>query len=331
MNTANYLGGYLPASNLAAEAANRLTESSTMLYAGELSLAQTTLNAMNATREEAEELRNRGLDVELTRPAEIQKALLMLRQERRAEEEAEQKAEDMTLKKSENERLWRATLEQVAESRTQMTGWVHYVDKNGKIRRSATRAPGSTAGVTATQAATSLANAGTAAAVDVRGQDISAANAAARAAEQQRHNQEMESLRRAGIGLSAGQLKVAQDREKRLNRSPKNGGPTAAQKAKWSETAGNAVYDAFYGYTDDNDNVIERLNTDPQKVMTDLLARGIPWSLIKKAMLPYANLQVWIDEDDHSKGKYRPWGHVGNWFNNLTKNQKTPEAPGVSR
>jgi hypothetical protein len=83
MNVANYTGGTLPATDLAAEAANRMAQATQLGFAGQAAIGQQALQQMGATRQEIAELQAQGLDIRNTRPAEVQKALADLRNEQR--------------------------------------------------------------------------------------------------------------------------------------------------------------------------------------------------------------------------------------------------------
>jgi len=79
MNTANYLGGYLPATDLAREAADQMAMQTGLGQSAQAAIAQQTLQQMGANQAEIASLRNQGIDIEKTRPAEIAKALLQVR------------------------------------------------------------------------------------------------------------------------------------------------------------------------------------------------------------------------------------------------------------
>jgi hypothetical protein len=143
-NVGYYLGGQLPASNLAAEAASRLAEASIMRGAGGGKLAEEALQSMNATRKETDELRARGLDLEMTRPAEVQKALAQLRSESREERQMRLQERAERVQEGQLQLATAKTAYDRAEALTNLTGYVHEV-RHGKVVRTKRPAPGSEA------------------------------------------------------------------------------------------------------------------------------------------------------------------------------------------
>jgi hypothetical protein len=285
MNTANYLGGVLPANDLAAEAASRLAEASTVAYAGTAGIAQQALDQMNASRSEIEELRQRGLDLENTRPAEIQKALTQMRGEDRderalklQEEASKREWEALGLQKSTINRQWAQTLEDMAWNRTNATGTL-WVVKNGKLVNTGRAAPGSAAGRSATSAATSAANS-----------KRTQATAAARLAETNAHNRVLEAQANARLGLSQKQVTIAQQREARLNKKKANGGYSDAEKRQYGKTAANLAYNYYYGTKDKKTGEVVAGSThSAAEAMKAMLSAGIPYSIAWNAIYQYAS------------------------------------------
>jgi len=75
---AMYLGGTMPASNLAAEAANRYTEAQFLRVASGQTIADKSIADMAVTQQQIDTLRQKGIDINSTLPSEIQKAYNVL-------------------------------------------------------------------------------------------------------------------------------------------------------------------------------------------------------------------------------------------------------------
>jgi hypothetical protein len=237
-NVTNYLGGFLPASNLAQEAASRLAEASTMRAAGGARLAEEALASMRATREETEELRMRGLDLENTRPAEIQKALAQLRSEDREERQLKLQERAFAVQLGELQLARAKTANDRAEALTNLTGYVHIV-KNGKVVRTKEIASGSRAFTEAQEQENQ--NARTAAQIAAANKRKAAELAAKRAQDKIENT-----FRQAGLDISEENLKIAADREARLAKgNPKKGGFTAKMKAEFVGTANTFIQKAI--------------------------------------------------------------------------------------
>jgi hypothetical protein len=247
-NVTNYLGGFLPASNLAAEAASRLAEASTMRAAGGARLAEEALASMRATREETEELRMRGLDLENTRPAQVQKALAELRGESREERELALQERAFQVQVGELQLARAKTAFDQAEAMTNLTGYIHVV-KKGKVVRTKEIASGSEA---FTKAQTAAGAAERAAATNAR---ITAQNAISN------------TFRQAGLDISAANLKIAVDRETRLKKGKGKGGFTDKQKQDWTGKA--RLWLSF---------AIEK-GKEPKTVISRAMEEGVPYSI----------------------------------------------------
>jgi hypothetical protein len=258
MMVANYLGGALPASSLAAEGASRFAEAATSVYSGEAALTQQALQDMNASRAEVEQLRQQGLDLENTRPAEVQKALLQLREDDRAERQLQADIEDkrataareeaaLNLQKGTLTKQWDAQLEDTAWNRTNATGTLWTV-KNGKLVNTGKPAPGSAAGRaiisantqrarTATQARTAAQKRAADQAKNLtdqtgtihvvqNGKVVDTGNPApgskaASNAEKRAKDRVAAANANAKLGISKANLAIAQQREARLAKGPK--------------------------------------------------------------------------------------------------------------
>lgn len=258
MMVANYLGGTLPASSLAAEGASRFAEAATSIYAGEGALTQQALTDMNASRAEVEELRQQGLDLENTRPAEVQKALLQLREDDRAERQLQADIEEKRAAAAREEaalklqagtltKQWDAQLEDTAWNRTNATGTLWTV-KNGKLVNTGKPAPGSAAGRaiisantqrarTATQARTAAQKRAADQAKNLTDQTgtihvvrngkvvdtgtPAPGSKAASLAEKRAHDRVTAANSEAKLGISKANLAIAQAREARLAKGPK--------------------------------------------------------------------------------------------------------------
>lgn len=298
MNTLRYTGGYLPASNLAAEAASRLTEATTLRNAGATSLGQQALQQLNATNTEIADLRAKGLDIENTRPSEVAKALQGLRAqdlEERGMKINEQQAATQTRAEKVQEgaldRSWYQSLADEAWNRTNATGTLWTV-RNGKIVNTGKPAPGSAAGRAATQAGVTLA-----------GQAAADRRAAASLAERNAHNRVTEGAAAARLDLSKQQLKIAQDREARLGRAKTDKkGFSASDKRQFGKDAG-AIADAA---------IHPKYADDPIPTATEtlkkMIARGIPYSIAWNAVHQYASMpgSPWEGDLSNIESWYTP-------------------------
>jgi hypothetical protein len=271
-NTTNYLGGFLPAADLAAEGASRFTEASTLRMAGGARLAEEALASMRATREETEELRMRGLDLERTRPAEIQKALKDMRAEDREERTMKLQERAFQVQVGELQLARAKTAFDQAQAMTNLTGYVHVV-KKGKVVRTKEVASGSDAFTSAqTQINQNARTAATQAGQDRRAaatRKLTAANNAAK------------------LGLSEREYDLAVRREERLSKgTAKKGGFTPQQKQKHRGIVNDVIMRAV------EDNKL------PKDVVKKALAEGVPYTTIVTVMRNWARRnkrQDWLD------------------------------------
>lgn len=178
----------------------------------------------------------------------------------------------------------------IAEMLTDKMGVLYTVDKKGNIVTKGAAAPGSRAGTAAT----------------------TAASAAARLTETQAHNRALEAASMQRLGISQDQLTLNQQREERLAKGGgAKGGYSKSQIARWGNLAGQSAQQAFNGvrnakYDPDVDPpekewIVKPGSITPKQVVDDLLARGIPFSIILKALMPYA------------KRPGSRWSHVQGW------------------
>jgi hypothetical protein len=254
LNVANYSYGTLPSSSLAAEAASRLTEQEGLRAAGGYALGQQALQAMNATRSEISDLQAKGLDIENTRPGEVQKALSSLRDENRANQQlaiAEKnyklQARAEGVQESQLNRAWLQTLNSEAFNRTNATGTL-WVVKGNKIVNTGQSAPGSAAGRAQTTAATAAAN-----------RRAKATHDKAVLAEKQAHDTAMEGIQNSRITISQQEADAASQRArayaryqdwKRTHPNATGAGPGGLKQSdirQYGKDAGNATYLLFYG------------------------------------------------------------------------------------
>jgi hypothetical protein len=273
-NTTNYLGGFLPASDLAAEAANRMAEASTLRMAGGARLAEEALASMRATRAEVEELRMQGLDLEHTRPAEIQKALTDLRQMSLAERQDAREERALQVQIGQLQLSTAKTAFEQAEAMTNLTGYVHVV-KKGKVVRTKEIAGGSSAYVNAQEQINQ--NARTAA--TQAGQNARAAATRRQTAAQ---NRIANAKATAQLKLDERRTKIAEDAEARLKGQTVDGKPqfTAKQKQEYRGTV-NAMIRATVAGKNPAGN-------RPRDVVSAAMSQGVPYSLIVSVMRSWA-------------------------------------------
>jgi|SRR5215471_9015901 len=110
MNVANYVGGYLPSTDLAQEAANRMAQAAIAGYAAPATVAYQTLQQLGATDQEIRDLQAKGLDIENTRPAAIQQALLQLRQLQQGDVQNQIAAKQLADQEKAQAQAWQQTL-----------------------------------------------------------------------------------------------------------------------------------------------------------------------------------------------------------------------------
>jgi len=273
-NVGYYLGGQLPAANLAAEAASRLAEVSTMRAAGGAALAEQALQSMRATREETEELRMRGLDLERTRPAEVQKALASLRSESREERQIALQERAFQVQVGELQLARAKSAWDRAEALTNLTGYVHTV-RNGRPVRTRQVATGSKSFVEAQQQQQQ--NVRTAATIAAANRRAAATNARI-AAENRIDN----ALAAAKFGLSKKQYDLAVQREGRLAQGGKKGGFTPLQMQKFRGATNRAINAAVaFNRNEENKNKAKKMPVD---ILRAALSEGVPFSVALQVM-----------------------------------------------
>jgi hypothetical protein len=279
--TTNYLEGYLPSRSLAEEAASRLAEASTVRYAGGAALAQQALQQQNATRQEIDELRMRGLDIENTRPAEVQKALAALRGEGREERQVRIQERALQVQVGQLQLAQAKTKWDQAVAMTNLTGQIHQV-RNGRIVNTGKIAAGSEAYVQAAEQAGST-------------QRAKLTNARI-----QEQNRISNWFRQQDLNIKKAKLKQAAAKEAKL----KKGFFSQATIKQWKGQAGQAASNGFLGYqTKDADGNPKTVFTPAHTVLRQLISRGIPFSIAMDAILVYAN-----------KPNSR-WAYARNWVN----------------
>lgn len=291
MNVLNYTAGVLPASNLAAQAASSLALGNDLRTAGAAGLGQQALQAGQASQKEIEELRAKGIDIALTRPAEVQKALLVLRDEKRKDaaerrlDAAEVRAnQELQLQKREFvlrqraqgfqedqiNRQWHQTLMSEADNLTDATGHLWVATANG-VRDTGQLAPGSAAGRAGTTATTA-------------GQNRAAENArnAARiraANERARLERERKERAAKAAGAGAGGLKQSDIRQY---------GKAALSIA---DQYFNGILNANFDPNQDPGPKNQKYSLPPQSAqaaLSRMLARKIPRSIAMNALVQYA-------------------------------------------
>jgi hypothetical protein len=327
LNVANYSYGTLPSSSLAAEAASRMTEQEGLRTAGAYALGQQALQAMNATRAEISDLQAKGLDIENTRPGEVQKALLSLRDENRAnaglalqEKNFKLQARAEGVQESQLNRAWLQTLNSEAFNRTNATGTLWLV-KGNKIVNTGQAAPGSAAGRAQTSA--QIANANRRAGITKA--KITADVQRERNAETKAHNTVMEGIANSRLGISQQQADTAVKREQAYERNQIGkkkgkaglGGMSDAEVRQYGTAAGNAAYTLFYGQKNPKfDPSKDPSATNPvyatapgsaSDAMKYMIAKGIPYSIAWNAIYQYATRpnSPWADALGWNP-KYKP-------------------------
>jgi hypothetical protein len=327
---ANFEYGQTPASNLAAEAASRFALTTQLGGANVAAVGQEALQQLNATQKEIAQLRQAGLDLENTRPGEIQKAILDLRaqdvQERqiKLQEDAAkaqtvndkaklaQDAAALKVQESQLNRAWLQTLDSEAYNRTNATGTL-WVVKGNKIVNTGKPAPGSAAGRSQTAAAVSLQNTKTRTAATDRATQARDA-----------HNRVMEGIANAKVQISAAQAATAAKKELAYERYLKGktkgaagvAGMSKAQVHQYSTDAGKAAYTLFYGaknpkYDPSKDTSATNpiYSTAPgsaSDAMRYMLSKGIPYTIAWNAIYQYASRK-----DSH-------WADALQWNPNYT-------------
>lgn len=333
MNVANYEFGALPSSSLASEAASRLSEAEGQRAASGYALGQQALAQMNATRQEIADLQAKGLDIENTRPAEVQKALASLRDQNNAnaqlaiqEQNFKLQARAEGVQESQLNRAWLQTLNSEAYNRTNATGTLWVVQGN-KIINTGQSAPGSAAGRAASTAVQRAAD---------RRAGLTKAQLAAdvsreRISEQQAHNRVIEGIDNSRIGISQQQADTAVKREQAYERYLAGktkgkaglGGMKESDVRQYGSDAGKYAYTFFFG--------AKNPKFDPSKgggpgkppvpgnpyystppgsasdAMSYMLSKKIPYSIAWNAIYQYANRQGshWADALDWNP-KYKP-------------------------
>lgn len=305
MNVLNYTHGVLPASDLAAQAASSLALENQLRTAGAAGLGQQALQAGQASQKEIEELRAKGVDIELTRPAEVQKAVLMLRDEKRkdaaevradaAEVRANQelaihkkdfvlRARAQGIQEQQIERQWHQTLMSEADNLTDSTGTQWVVGRNGLVN-TGRPAPGSLAGRAATTAYTA-------------GQNRAAENA--RNAARIRGENERARLARIAKAKAtgAGGLKQSDIRQY---------GKAALSIA---DQYFNGILNANYDPGKDPGPKNQKYSLPPQSAqaaLSRMLARKIPRSIAMNAIVQYAQ----------QAKRAQPWAGRPRWWDAL--------------
>lgn len=220
-------------------------------------------------------------------------------------------------------RQMQQALEDAAWNRTNATGRLWTV-KNGRLVDSRRPAPGSAAGRARTQAATSR-----------YGTNVRANTAAASLAAKQAHDSATEAISNAKLAISQQQANTATKRagdygayldwKKKHPRAGKTktgpGGFSQATVKDWMATSGKSARDAFYGiknpkYAADPDHQPKWLMTPqrPSKVLSDLIAMGIPFQIAIKSIQAYGR----------QKNAGPGWKATLNWT------KKKAKAPGTS-
>lgn len=325
-----YLGGYLPSTDLAAAGASRFAEAVQSEQSGNIALTQQVLQQMNASQQEVDQLRQQGLDLERTRPGEIQKALLDIRDQNRQdatlalnqqqqafneklqtrqqgfdERQANAKlaldeknfklqANAAGMQEDQINRAWYATLQDEAFNRTNVTGTL-WVVKGNKVVNTGQPAPGSAAGRSATQANVKLAQ-----------EQARNARAQASLSERRAHDLVNEGIQNARVDISQQQADIAQEREARLSKAPKQGGYSSAERKDFARTAFLTARDDFYGSPAvlDKDNNVKTAaipKREASQTLKDLLAAGVPYSIAYTAIRRYASM------------KGSRWGYAVDW------------------
>lgn len=292
-STGQYLGGFLPARDLAAEAASRLTETGELRAAAGASLGQQALAQQTEERAAADELRAKGLDLELSRPGEIQKAMEQLRAQGIDERQIAVQERALQVQIGQLQLSQAKTLWDQAEAQTNMTGVLHVV-RNGRIVNTGRKASGSDAAQMLASARASATSAKNTRLDDMRdrasdltdqtgklhvvrngkivntgrrapGSKAATSSASARATASNR--KVSQGLSQANLQLSRERLKLAQQREARLSKGSSSGGFTPKQKQDFRSTARLAV-----AYVLDKD-------LHPVEALRLALNKGVPFSI----------------------------------------------------
>lgn len=277
MNVERYAGGYLPASDLAATAAARMAEQSGYGAASQAALSQTDLQQMGASADEVNVLRAKGIDIANTRPAEVQKALITLREQQRADRELAMQQRASAAQIHQLNTAQARALESDAYNRSQLTGTLWTV-KNGRLVNTGKTAAGSSA----------------------------YQNVASQQQKQQefRYQQQQDMIsnafKQAGLQIDAKRAKAYAASQSRMHRTAAKGGFTALQKQKMAVTAFASAQQAYEGVpaTDKSAGVPQQ---PARKVLRDLMGNGIPYEIAYNAVRRFAKM-----EGSH-------WAEAMNW------------------
>jgi hypothetical protein len=222
---ANYAGGYLPASDLAAQAAARATEQYGYNTASQAALSQQALQQLQASTDEVSALRAKGVDIENTRPAEVQKALLTLREQQRADRELAMQQRASAAQIHQLNTAQARALESDAYNRSQLTGTLWTV-KNGRLVNTGRTAAGSSAYQNV-------------ASNTLKQQDL---------LYQQQQDAISNSFKKAGLKIDQQRANAYAARQQKMN----TGGFSQATIAKWKAKAAANAAESFRGVPNPN-------------------------------------------------------------------------------